>query len=152
VGRAPARSRWLWNTFYYAILSGVGAVLLSALAGYALSKYEFVGKRFIYAMVLGAVMIPQTALVIPLFLLFSAAHVLNTPWAVILPSLVFPQGVFLMRAYIDDAVSGEIVDAGRMDGAGEFRIFWLLAFRLVTPATSHQPSRRSAADRLIYRR
>ena len=126
--------RWLWNTFYYATIAGVGAALVSTLAGYAFAKYEFAGKRAIYALVLGAVMIPQTALVIPLFLLFSWVHVLNTPWAVILPSLVFPQGVFLMRAYIDEAVSGEIIDAGRVDGAGKFRIFWALAFRLIAPA------------------
>lgn len=116
-------SRWLWNSFYYAFLSGVGAALVSTMAGYAFSKYDFAGKRFIYALVLGAVMIPQTALVIPLFLMLSQVKLLDTPWAVILPQLVFPQGVFLMRAYIDDAVSNEIIDAGRVDGAGEFRIF-----------------------------
>lgn len=126
--------RWLWNTFYYALIAGAGAALVSTLAGYAFSKYEFVGKRLIYALVLGAVMIPQTALVLPLFFLFSSMHLVNTPWAVILPSLVFPQGVFLMRAYIDEAVSGEIIDAGRVDGAGELRIFWALSFRLIAPA------------------
>jgi multiple sugar transport system permease protein len=129
-----AFGRWLWNTFYYATLSAAGAAVVSTLAGYAFAKYHFWGQRFVYALVLGAVMIPQTALVIPLFLLFSKVGLLNTPWAVILPSLVFPQGVFLMRAYIDEAVSGEIIDAGRVDGAGEFRIFSSLAFRLVVPA------------------
>ncbi|HVY50159.1 MAG TPA: carbohydrate ABC transporter permease [Devosia sp.] len=131
-----AFGRWLWNSFYYAILSGVGAALVCTIAGYAFSKYEFAGKRFLYALVLGAVMIPQTALVIPLFLLLSQIKLLDTPWAVILPQLVFPQGVFLMRAYIDDAVSNEIIDAGRVDGAGEFRIFSTLAFRLLMPAVS----------------
>ena len=129
-------SRWLWNSFYYAFLSGAGAALVCTIAGYAFSKYEFVGKRFLYALVLGAVMIPQTALVIPLFLLLSNIKLLDTPWAVILPSLVFPQGVFLMRAYIDDAVSGELIDAGRVDGASELRIFSSVAFRLITPAVT----------------
>ncbi len=129
-------STWLWNSFFYALCAGVGSALVSTLAGYAFSKYEFVGKKFIYALVLGAVMIPQTALVIPLFLLLSQVKLLDTAWAVILPQLVFPQGVFLMRAYIDDAVSNDIIDAGRMDGAGEFRIFSTLAFRLVMPAVS----------------
>ena len=107
---------------------------MAALAGYAFAKYEFVGKRFLYALVLGAVMIPQTALVIPLFLLLGEIGLLNTPWAVILPSLVFPIGVFLMRAYIEEGVSNEIIDAGRVDGAGEFYIFSFLAFRLMMPA------------------
>ncbi len=127
---------WLWNTFYYATLSAVGATLVCTMAGYAFAKYDFFGKRFLYALVLGAVMIPQTALVIPLFLMFSSIKILDTPWAVILPALVFPQGVFLMRAYIDEAVSNEIIDAGRVDGAGEFYIFSALAFRLLAPAAT----------------
>ena len=125
--------QWLWNTFYYAVISAVGAAIFSTLAGYAFAKYEFVGKKFVFALVLGAVMIPQTALVIPIFLLLSKVGLLNTPFAVILPSLVFPPGVFLMRAYIDEAISNEIIDAGRVDGAGEFHIFSSLAFRMLMP-------------------
>ncbi len=126
-------AQWLWNTFYYATISGVGAAVFCTLAGYAFAKYDFAGKKFLYALVLGAVMIPQTALVIPIFLLLSEVGLLNTPWAVILPSLVFPPGVFLMRAYIDEAISTEIIEAGRVDGAGEFHIFSSLAFRLLMP-------------------
>jgi multiple sugar transport system permease protein len=125
--------QWLWNTFYYAVISAVGAAIFSTLAGYAFAKYEFFGKKFVFALVLGAVMIPQTALVIPIFLLLSKVGLLNTPFAVILPSLVFPPGVFLMRAYIDEAISNEIIDAGRVDGAGEFHIFSSLAFRMLMP-------------------
>ena len=126
--------RWLLNSLYYATVSALGSAIVATLAGYAFAKYEFFGKRFLYALVLGAVMIPQTALVIPLFLLLSEVGLLNTPWAVILPSLVFPIGVFLMRAYIDEGVSDEIIDAGRVDGAGEVFIFAFLAFRLMMPA------------------
>jgi multiple sugar transport system permease protein len=125
--------QWLWNTFYYAVVSAVGSAVFATLAGYAFAKYEFFGKKFFFALVLGAVMIPQTALVIPIFLMLSKVGLLNTPWAVILPSLVFPPGVFLMRAYIDEAISNEIIDAGRVDGAGEFKIFSSLAFRLLMP-------------------
>jgi multiple sugar transport system permease protein len=124
---------WLWNTFYYALLSGLGAALFATFAGYAFAKYDFVGKKFLFALVLGAVMIPQTALVIPIFLLLSKVGILNTPFSVILPQLVFPPGVFLMRAYVDEAISNEIIDAGRVDGAGEFHIFSSLAFRLLMP-------------------
>lgn len=124
---------WLWNTFYYSLVSGLGAAVFATMAGYAFAKYEFFGKRFVFALVLGAVMIPQTALVIPIFLLLSKVGLLNTPFAVILPQLVFPFGVFLMRAYIDEAISDEIIDAGRVDGAGEFHIFSNLGFRLLMP-------------------
>jgi multiple sugar transport system permease protein len=125
--------KWLQNTFFYATVSAVGSATFATLAGYAFAKYEFVGKKFFYALVLGAVMIPQTALVIPIFLLLSKLGLLNTAWAVILPSLVFPTGVFLMRAFADDAISNEIIDAGRVDGAGEFHIFSKLAFRMLMP-------------------
>ncbi len=125
--------QWLWNTFFYATTSAIGSAILATLAGYAFAKYDFIGKKFFYALVLGAVMIPQTALVIPIFLMLSKFGILNTAWAVILPSLVFPTGVFLMRTYIDDAISNEIIDAGRVDGAGEFHIFSKLAFRMLMP-------------------
>jgi multiple sugar transport system permease protein len=125
--------KWLRNTFFYATVSAVGSATFATLAGYAFAKYEFAGKKFFYALVLGAVMIPQTALVIPIFLLLSKLGLLNTAWAVILPSLVFPTGVFLMRAFADDAISNEIIDAGRVDGAGEFHIFSKLAFRMLMP-------------------
>jgi len=125
--------RWLGNTFFYALTSAIGAAFFALLAGYAFAKYDFAGKRLLFALVLGAVMIPQTALVIPLYLLFSKVGLLNTPLAVILPSLVFPPGVFLMRVYVEEAVSDEIIDAGRVDGAGELHILSGLTFRLLMP-------------------
>ena len=70
-------SRWLWNTFYYATVSAAGSAVFATLAGYAFAKYDFIGKKFLYALVLGAVMIPQTALVIPIFLLLSEIGLLN---------------------------------------------------------------------------
>lgn len=125
--------RWLGNTFFYSVTSGVGAALFATLAGYAFAKYEFRGKKLLFALVLGAVMIPQTALVIPIYLMLSKIGLINTPLAVILPGLVFPPGVFLMRAYVDEAISTEIIEAGRIDGAGEFHIFSSLAFRMLMP-------------------
>ncbi|HTJ58551.1 MAG TPA: carbohydrate ABC transporter permease [Devosiaceae bacterium] len=124
---------WLWNTFYYSVVSAVCAALFATFAGYAFAKYDFVGKKFLFALVLGAVMIPQTALVIPTFLLLSKVGLLNTPLSVILPQLVFPPGVFLMRVYVDEAIPSELIDAGRVDGAGELHIFSSLAFRLLMP-------------------
>ena len=126
-------STWLVNSFVYSSIIAVGAALLSTLAAYAFSKYEFFGKRTLFAIVLGAVMIPQTALVIPLFLMLTKIGLVDTMWAVILPSCVSPFGVFLMKSYIDEAVPDELIQAARVDGAGEFRIFSLIAFRLMAP-------------------
>lgn len=126
-------STWLLNSFLYSSTIAVGAALLSTLAAYAFSKYEFFGKRALFAIVLGAVMIPQTALVIPLFLMLTKIGLVDTMWAVILPSCVSPFGVFLMKSYIDESVPDELIQAARVDGANEFHIFSLIAFRLMAP-------------------
>jgi multiple sugar transport system permease protein len=124
---------WLRNTALYAVTSGVGTALVSTLAGYAFAKYRFRGRGFLFAAVLGSIMIPQTALVIPIYLMLSKVGIINTPLAVILPSLVSPFGVYLMRVYAEQAVPDELLDAARVDGAGELRIFWSVAFRILAP-------------------
>ena len=91
--------RWLANTLLYVVVGAGGATLLATLAGYGLAKYDFPGKRVVFAVVLGAVAVPGTALAVPTFLLFSDLHLTNTPWAVILPSLVSPFGLYLIWLY-----------------------------------------------------
>ena len=126
--------RWLLNTAVYSGVSALGATILCSAAGYAFARHEFRGRSALFAIVLGAVMIPQTALTIPIFLLLSKVGLVNTPLAVILPSLVFPLGVYLMRVYVEQAVPPDLLDAARIDGAGELRIFATIAFPLITPA------------------
>jgi multiple sugar transport system permease protein len=125
--------RWTLNTILYAGVSAIGASLLATMAGYAFAKYRFPGDKALFSITLGAIMIPLTALAIPTYLLFSSVGLTNTPWAVILPSLVSPFSVFLMRVYAADAVPDSLVEAARMDGAGEIRIFWQVAIRLLGP-------------------
>ena len=78
-------------------------------------------------------MVPTTALAIPTYLLFAKVGLVNTPWAVILPSLVSPFGLYLMRIYAEDAVPDSLVEAARIDGAGELQIFVRIALRLLAP-------------------
>jgi multiple sugar transport system permease protein len=125
--------RWTLNTVLYAGVSAVGASLLATMAGYAFAKYDFPGGKLFFSVTLGAIMVPLTALAIPTYLLFSSAGITNTPWAVILPSLVSPFGVFLMRVYAADAVHDSLMEAARVDGASEFRIFWQVGLRLLGP-------------------
>ena len=125
--------RWLVNTSVYSVTSAIGASLLAAAGGYAFAKYRFRGSGLLFGIVLGTIMVPTTVLAIPTYLLFSKAGMSNTPLAVILPSLVSPFGLYLMRVYADQSVPGELLDAARIDGAGEFRIFRQIAFRLMTP-------------------
>jgi multiple sugar transport system permease protein len=124
---------WLWNTAYYSVSSGVGAAFLSTIAGYAFAKYRFPGRTLWFAVILGSIMVPQTALAIPTYLLLSKIGLIDTPLAVILPSLVFPLGVYLMRIYAEQSVPDDLLDAARVDGAGEVRIFWSVAFRILVP-------------------
>ena len=125
--------RWMFNSFLYATISGIGAAILSTAAGYAFAKFSFRGRKVGFALILGAVMIPQTALVIPIFLLLALTGLSNNPLGVILPSMISPIGVYLMRIYIEEGVDNELIDAARIDGAGEFRIFRSLVFRLAAP-------------------
>ncbi|WP_371643312.1 carbohydrate ABC transporter permease [Streptomyces mirabilis] len=124
---------WLLNTVLYAGASALGAALLAAAAGYGFAKYRFRGHGAAFNLVLGAIMIPTTALAIPTYLLFAKAGLVNTPWAVILPSLISPFGLYLMRIYAEDAVPDSLVEAARMDGAGELRIFLTIGLRLLAP-------------------
>lgn len=124
---------WMRNTVVYAGTAAVGAAFLATAAGYAFAKYRFPGSNAIFSGILGSIMIPTTALAIPTYLLFAKAGLTNTPWAVILPSLVSPFGVFLMRVYAADAVDDTLIEAARVDGAGELRIFFQVALRLLVP-------------------
>jgi multiple sugar transport system permease protein len=112
--------RWLLNTFMYAVVSAGGAAVLAALGGYGFAKFRFPGNRLMFGLVLGAVMVPSTALAIPTYLLFSKVGLVDTPWAIILPSLVNPFGLYLMRVYAEQAVPDGMIEAARIDGAGEF--------------------------------
>ena len=124
---------WLLNTVLYSVGSALGAALLAAAAGYGFAKYRFRGSNAAFALVLGAVMIPTTALAIPTYLLFAKVDLVNTPWAIVLPSLVSPFGLYLMRIYAADAVPDSLLEAARIDGAGELRIFFTIALRLLAP-------------------
>ncbi|WP_427889956.1 carbohydrate ABC transporter permease [Kribbella sp. GL6] len=126
--------RWTFNSVLYAGAGAAIATVLAAMAGYALAKYEFRGRESVFNLILAGVLIPGTALALPLFLLFSQLGLANTYFAVLLPSVVSPFGVYLCRIYAAAAVPDSLVEAARIDGAGEARIFGVLAFRIMAPA------------------
>ncbi len=127
-------TRWFANSLLYAGVGAVCATLLSAAAGYALAKFPFRGRETIFNVVLAGVLIPGTALALPLYFLFSSMGLSNTYWAVLIPSVVSPFGVYLCRIYATAAVPDALLEAARLDGAGEARIFAGLGLRLMTPA------------------
>jgi multiple sugar transport system permease protein len=127
--------RWLLNTLLYVVLGAGGATLLAILGGYALAKFTFPGKRAVFAVVIGAVAVPGTALAVPTFLMFSKMGLTDTPWAVIIPSLVSPFGLYLMWVFATEAIPTELMEAARIDGAGEVRTFFQVALPLLAPGT-----------------
>ena len=124
---------WMRNTLMYSFVSAAGAALLAAAAGYGFAKFDFKGKGLLFWFVLGSVMVPTTALAIPTYLMFAELGFTNNPLSVILPSLVSPFGIYLMRIYAEASVPSDLMEAARIDGAGEFRIFRQIAFRLLAP-------------------
>jgi len=126
---------WAINSAIYAVVSAVGASFLSTAAGYGFAKYDFPGKAALFAITLGAIMIPIAALTVPTYLLFARAGLTDTYLAIILPSLATPFGVFLMRVYAADAVDNALIEAARVDGVGELRIFFTVALRLLLPGS-----------------
>jgi multiple sugar transport system permease protein len=126
--------RWLGNSAFYAVVTGIGATTVAALAGYAFAKLRFPGRNALFAMLLGMIMVPATALVLPTYLLLSKVGMIDTIWAVILPSLLNPFGVYLLRVYAHDSVPDEMLEAARVDGASEFRIFRSIALPAMRPA------------------
>ncbi|WP_438870718.1 carbohydrate ABC transporter permease [Paractinoplanes ovalisporus] len=125
--------RWLGNTAIYVLVGAGGATFLALLAGYGLAKFNFVGKKAVFAIVIGAVAVPPTALAVPTFLMFSKMGLTNTPWAVIIPSLISPFGLYLMWTFAAQAVPTEMLEAARVDGAGEFRTLFKLSVPLLMP-------------------
>ena len=126
--------RWTLNSILYAGVGAGLATLVAAMAGYALAKFDFPGRTFVFNSILAGVLIPSTMLTVPLFLLFSKMGLANTYLAVLIPSVVSPFGVYLCRIYAATAVPEELIEAARIDGASEARIFSTLALRIMSPA------------------
>jgi multiple sugar transport system permease protein len=125
--------RWLGNTLLYVVAGAGGATLLATAAGYGLAKFQFPGRKAVFAVILGAIAIPGTALAVPTFLMFSDLGLTNTPLAIIIPSLISPFGLYLIWIYAADSIPDEMLEAARIDGAGELRIFFRVALRQLVP-------------------
>lgn len=126
--------RWALNSLLYAGLGAAVGTVLAAMAGYGLAKFAFRGRELLFGFALGGVLVPATALALPLFLMFAGIGLTNTFWAVFLPSIVSPFGVYLSRVYAAASIPDEVLEAARVDGAGEIRIFFTIAVRMLAPA------------------
>lgn len=115
--------RWMLNTAVYAGVGGLLSVVVSAMAGFALAKFTFPGKTTVFNVLLAGVLVPGVVLAIPQYLLMAKVGLTNSYWAVLLPSIISPYGIYLARIYAAAAVPDEILEAARTDGAGNARLF-----------------------------
>ena len=133
VGGDGVFARWFANTVVYALLGGGGATLVSVMAGYGFAHFHFRGARAGFVLVIGTLLVPITAISLPLYLIYAKAHLINSIWGMVLPSMVSPVGVYLMRTFARSHVPRPVIDAARIDGAGEARIFLTVALPLLVP-------------------
>lgn len=108
-------------------------VITSALAGYALARLQFQGKQVLLLVVLATLVIPFQLLVIPIFLVLKWGNLLNTYWALILPTAANGFGIFLMRQYFN-SIPVELEEAAMLDGANRWQVLWLVMLPLARPA------------------
>ncbi len=125
--------RWMANSMFYAAFGAILGGLISVMAGYAFDKFQFRGKDSFFGIVLVGVLIPNTATVLPMYLLASVFGITNTIWAILIPVLCNPFGVYLARVYSAAYVPAETLEAARVDGAGPIRSFFSLGLPMMMP-------------------
>lgn len=124
---------WAWNSLLYSSASLLIGLAITLPAGYALATKRFFGRRLILSMTLVVMIVPSSALVLPLFLEMNALNLVNTAWAVILPTAFFPFGTYLAYMYYSSSLPPELLDAGRIDGCNEWRLFVHIGLPLAKP-------------------
>ncbi|MEU1511004.1 carbohydrate ABC transporter permease [Streptomyces sp. NPDC005811] len=124
---------WMGNSALYAVLGALLSTCVSAFSGYALAMYRFRGREAVFNVLLAGVLMPPIILAVPQYLLLAKADLTDSYWSVLLPQILSPYGVYLARIYAAAAVPADVVEAGRMDGASEWRIFTRIALPMMVP-------------------
>jgi multiple sugar transport system permease protein len=128
--------RWAGNSLLYAGVGSLVGTLISLAAGYGLARFEYRGKKLTMALVIGAFLIPYAMLTLPLYLFFVKLGLVDTVWAILLPTFVNPFSVYLAKVYVEGAVPFALLEAARIDGAGEVRIFFQIVLRMLGTAAA----------------
>lgn len=127
--------KFFTNSVVVATAVTVGALFSSTLAGYIFAKFEFKGRDFIFVGILATMMVPFEVILIPLYLIIKGMGIVNSLWALIIPGLVSAYGIFLSRQFMT-GIPTALVDAARIDGCGEFQIYWRIILPLSKPVLS----------------
>jgi multiple sugar transport system permease protein len=123
---------WIFNSVFTSLVTVVFVLFFSAMAGYAFAKRKFPGKNIIFALVLGTMMMPHQVTLVPLYMLIRNLNLLDSQMGLILPAIAFPLGVFLIRQFAS-TLPDEVIEAARIDGAGEMRLFTNIILPLIKP-------------------
>lgn len=127
--------RWYWNSIVVAVMVTISCLIFNSLVGYVLAKHRFPGAKVVFILILSTLMIPTEMLVIPWYVMGSDFGWVDTYWGIMFPGLIEAFGIFLMRQFML-GVPDDILDAARIDGMGEFKIWWRIALPQVKPALS----------------
>jgi len=125
--------RYFMNSVIVTSVATVLTLIINSMAAYAFAKYNFRGRDGLFVMTLAMIMIPLQVILIPIYLVVSSLGLVNTYWGMIIPAAATPTGVFIMRQYML-TIPDELIEAARIDGAGEFRIFARIVLPLCRPA------------------
>ncbi|NLK38656.1 MAG: carbohydrate ABC transporter permease [Clostridiales bacterium] len=127
-------SRYVFNTVFISITGTFGNLLFSSMAAYALAKIKFPGRNVMFQMIVLSLMFHSTVTSVANFITMSAIGWVDTYFAIIVPAFSTTLGLYLMKQFMESAVSDEVLESARLDGSGEFKTYWLIAMPMVKPA------------------
>ncbi|MBE6701975.1 MAG: carbohydrate ABC transporter permease [Ruminococcaceae bacterium] len=127
-------SRYIFNTVFTSVVGTFGNLLLSSMAAYAMAKIKFPGGKTMFKTVRTSLMFHSTVTAITSFIIMSALHLIDTYWAIIIPAWATSLGLYLMKQFMETNVSDAVLESARLDGATEFKTFWVIAMPMVKPA------------------
>ena len=126
-------SRYIFNTVFISVVGTFGHVIIASMAAYALSKKRFYGSQTIFKVIVTSLMFSGST-AIPTFIIMSKLGLIDTYWSIILPAFSSTLGLYLMKQHMESRVKDTIIEAAKIDGAGEMRIFWTIVMPMVKPA------------------
>jgi len=124
----------LWNSVFVSVMGTAGAVLFCSMCAYGFFAYDFRGKNVIFGIMIASMMVPPVLTLIPFFLTVRFLGILDTHFALWFPGVANAFGIFLIRQYMVQSISRELIDAAKVDGASDFRIYWSVVLPLIKPA------------------
>ena len=127
-------SRYIFNTVFITVCGTFGNLLIASMAAYALAKMKFPGRNTLFQIVVLSLMFHQTVNQLSNFIIMSVLGMIDTYWAIVVPALAGTMGLYLMKQFMESSVSDAVLESARLDGASEFKTFWVIAMPMVKPA------------------